>query len=58
MGYVAYMQFNLLEGGPIQNDGMPQIVMAPLECINGDWIYNPMARNITEVNCSEAFPMG
>ena len=44
-----------MEGGPEENEGMTVVVMAPLNCINGNWVYiEGVQRIVTEVNCSEA----
>ncbi|CAD6192447.1 unnamed protein product [Caenorhabditis auriculariae] len=52
----AYMQFNIDQGGPLENMAMPLTVRAPLQCINGKWNYVVMGamREVMIVSCMQA----
>ncbi|CAJ0952866.1 unnamed protein product, partial [Mesorhabditis belari] len=51
-GFTSFMQFNINQGGPVENNPAKRVVEAPLDCRNGQWFY--MNRQVNEVNCQEA----
>ncbi|KAK6749789.1 hypothetical protein RB195_002037 [Necator americanus] len=53
VGLIAFMEFNVVEGGPAENQNMGQIVEALLECMNGAWFYRGI-RQVNSVQCTEA----
>ncbi|PAV63918.1 hypothetical protein WR25_03288 [Diploscapter pachys] len=52
-GMIAFMEFNINQGGPVENAGMTQTVSAPLNCRGGVWYYQDV-RAITSVRCQQA----
>ncbi|KAK6037393.1 hypothetical protein COOONC_25102 [Cooperia oncophora] len=52
-GSFAFMEFNVVEGGPAENQDMGQTVEALLECMDGAWFYRGV-RQVNSVQCTEA----
>ncbi|EPB74244.1 hypothetical protein ANCCEY_06673 [Ancylostoma ceylanicum] len=52
-GFFAFMEFNVNQGGPAENQNMGQVVEALLECMNGAWFYMGI-RQVNSVQCTEA----
>ncbi|KAK5971339.1 C6 domain-containing protein, partial [Trichostrongylus colubriformis] len=52
-GFFSFMEFNVIERGPAENQNMGQVTEALLECMNGAWFYAGI-RQVNSVQCTEA----
>ncbi|VDO57445.1 unnamed protein product [Haemonchus placei] len=53
-GFVAFMEFNINQGGPLENQDFVQTVEALLECVDGQWFYRTTdVQEVNSVQCTE-----
>ncbi|XGW31215.1 hypothetical protein V3C99_009851 [Haemonchus contortus] len=52
-GFFSFMEFNVIEGGPAENQDNGRTVEALLECMDGAWFYRGI-RQVNSVQCTEA----
>ncbi|VDM76323.1 unnamed protein product [Strongylus vulgaris] len=55
-GFFGFMEFNINEGGPLENQDVVQVVEALLECRDGAWFYRDVPRQVNSVQCIQAPP--